>query len=70
MNELKPCPICGGNPKKRCVGDNKQYIVYFCEICGNTPVGFANARRTNLFARIEWNKAVRRWIEVDIGGKS
>lgn len=56
--ELKLCPFCGGEPELRRVGDNKQYNVYFCSQCGQTPVRCGEATMTQRGARKMWNKRV------------
>lgn len=54
--ELKSCPFCGGNPKLIAVGDNKDYYVYSCTICGYKAASFNEAKLTKRGARKIWNR--------------
>ena len=56
--ELKPCPFCGEKPIIKQVGDRKQYMVFFCEVCGKTPVHSSEARYTVRGAIRIWNRRV------------
>ena len=33
MNELKPCPFCGGKVK-RVIGPMRETVMFVCETCG------------------------------------
>lgn len=66
---LKPCPVCGGYPQPIRVGDRKQYVVYRCEDCKETPVPYYEASITGYGAMKVWNrhveKALRRGTDND-----
>ena len=55
MTDLKPCPKCKGKLKPRRVGDMKQFWVFFCSVCGYTPVKNCEARSTVWGAKRAWN---------------
>ena len=54
--KLLPCPSCGGAPEKRRVGDQKQFIAYFCSCCGKTPLKSGDARFLDCEAKKIWNR--------------
>lgn len=56
MSELKPCPFCGGTPERKKVGDQKQFIVYVCSVCGKTPLKSGDARFLDRAAKKTWNR--------------
>lgn len=53
---LKDCAFCGGKPKLARCGDQKEYFVYRCSICYETPVMFHEARMCEFSARKTWNE--------------
>ena len=53
--EPKPCK-CGGTPVVRRVGCCKEYFVFFCSACGETPVPSCEARSTIRGAKRAWNR--------------
>lgn len=53
---LKPCPFCGGEAKVRMVGNQKEFFVFFCSVCGRTPVENHEARITVWGAKKVWNR--------------
>lgn len=55
MDELKPCPYCGGKPKLNFCGDYKELFVYRCSQCRKTPVLSSEGRRTIGGAQRIWN---------------
>ena len=57
---INPCYKCNVAPELRAVGDWKQYFVYICPKCHDTPVRSDEARLTEWGARKIWNKATRR----------
>lgn len=56
---ILPCPYCGGQPILKIVGDNKEYVVYVCSNCYETPVHIDEARCTLSGAKRIWNKRVK-----------
>ena len=57
--KLLPCKYCGGSPKLTKCGDQKEFVVYLCSKCFETPVHFDEARLTECGARRIWNKRTR-----------
>lgn len=55
---LTKCPYCGGEPKLTKCGDQKEYFVYLCSNCNETPVRLDEARVTERGASRIWNKRV------------
>ena len=65
MTELRKCFECHVTPELRRVGDWKQYLVYVCPQCNDTPVRSGEARLTERGARKIWNKRVDEvWTEA------
>lgn len=56
---LEKCKHCGGDPVLVKVGDWKQFYVYFCSHCWDTPVYLHEARITPWGAARIWNKRTR-----------
>lgn len=63
MDELKPCPYCGGEAQLKVVGDMKHLLIYECEnkSCFGTPLRGGDARSTERGARKIWNRRVEAW---------
>ena len=40
MEELKPCPFCGGNPKIRFAGEELKFVCIECITCGSKTRSF------------------------------
>lgn len=57
IDKLTLCS-CGGQPKVRTVGDNKQYFVCICSKCGKTAVHYNEARMTRYEAIKVWNRRI------------
>ena len=53
---LRNCAFCGGMPKLTRCGDQKEYVVYLCSECFETPVQFDEACLCEFGARITWNR--------------
>lgn len=53
---LNRCPYCGGEPKLTKCGNQKEYLVYLCSICHETPVRLDEARVSEHLARRIWNE--------------
>lgn len=58
MAELKPCPVCGGIPGTMRVGDQRQYRVFRCPLCGYIAAELHEARLTIWGAKRVWNRRV------------
>lgn len=58
MKEIELCPYCGGTPKTKTVGDNKEFIIIKCPNCQTTPLNYGDARSTLGSAKKIWNKKV------------
>ena len=55
---LKMCPFCGSSPKLTQCGNQKEYKVYMCSYCYETPVQYHEARVSESGARKIWNQRV------------
>ncbi len=53
---LKKCAFCGGEPRIHRCGDHKEYVMYQCSRCYETPVGMDEASLCDFSARRRWNK--------------
>lgn len=53
---LSVCAYCGGEPRLVKCGNHKEYIVYQCSCCYETPVRLDEARVCEAAARNIWNK--------------
>ena len=56
VDTLRRCAFCHGFAEIYRVGDAKQFLVYKCQNCGETPVRYYEAKGTELKARNVWNK--------------
>lgn len=56
LKPLRPCAFCGSEPKLTKCGDHKEYFVYLCSKCHETPVRSYDARISKLEARKVWNQ--------------
>lgn len=56
MSEFNLCPKCGGVPKCKYVGDNRNFIVAYCSDCGFVPAKACEASFTEKGALKIWNK--------------
>ena len=56
MSEFNLCPKCGGVPKCKYVGDNRNFIVAYCSECGFVPAKAFEASFTVKGALKIWNK--------------
>lgn len=61
--EIIPCPYCGSEPKLIRCGDQKEYYVYICGECYNTPVPYDKATKPSA-ARKHWNYYVIKINEI------
>lgn len=52
---LRACAFCGGEPILIKCGNHKEFVVYQCSRCYETPVGFDEARVCEQAARRIWN---------------
>ena len=55
--KLKDC-TCGGKPELQQVGNNKEYLVYRCSKCHNTPAKLNEARVIVSGAARVWNRRI------------
>ena len=53
--ELPNC-FCGGKPRLARCGDQKEFFIYQCSCCYETPVMFHEARLCEFGARKIWNE--------------
>ena len=53
---LRRCAFCHSFAEIHRVGDAKQFLVYKCSNCGETPVRYYEAKTTEQKARNIWNK--------------
>lgn len=53
---IRPCAFCSGIPKLTKCGDQKEYFVYLCSMCYETPVRFHEARVSESAAKKIWNQ--------------
>lgn len=53
---LRACAFCGGTPKLCSCGDQKEYNVYMCSSCFETPVHYDEARVCESAAKAIWNQ--------------
>ena len=53
---IRPCAFCSGIPKLTKCGDQKEYFVYLCSKCYETPVRFHEARVSEYAAKKIWNQ--------------
>jgi hypothetical protein len=53
---IRTCLFCNGTPRLTKCGDQKEYFVYLCSKCHETPVRGWDARISKLEARKVWNK--------------
>ena len=56
VEPLRNCAFCGGVPRLSRCGDQKEFLVYNCANCYETPVRYNEARVTEKEARKIWNK--------------
>ena len=56
IEPLRNCAFCGGIPRLTKCGDQKQFLVYQCSHCYETPVRFWEARVSEKAARKIWNE--------------
>lgn len=53
---LRPCAYCKGTPKLCRCGDHREFLVYLCSVCYETPVRLNEARVSEKGARQIYNK--------------
>ncbi len=53
---LRNCPFCGGEPKLIKCGNHKEYLVYICSRCHESPVRLDEASVCEFGARRRWNQ--------------
>jgi hypothetical protein len=56
VEPIRTCAFCSGVPKLTKCGDQKEYYVYLCSSCYETPVGYDEARVSESAARKIWNQ--------------
>lgn len=56
---LENCPFCGGTPKLIRCGDQKEYLVYLCSRCHESPVRSDEASLCEFGARRVWNQRAK-----------
>ena len=56
IEPLRNCPFCGGSPRLSECGNQKEYKVYMCSYCYETPVQYHEARVSESGARKIWNQ--------------
>lgn len=56
IEPLRNCAFCGGIPRLSRCGDQKEFLVYQCSHCYETPVRYHEARVSERGARKVWNK--------------
>ena len=54
---LRKCPFCGGSPISHRCGDHKNYLMYICSRCYETPVNYDEASVCDFMARRRWNQS-------------
>lgn len=52
---LRRCSFCHGKAEIQRVGDAKQYLLYKCSSCYQTPVRYHEAKTSEIEARKVWN---------------
>ncbi len=55
VEPLKDCAFCGGTPRLIKCGDQREFLVYQCSRCYETPVNFWEAKCSERAARKFWN---------------
>jgi hypothetical protein len=55
IEPLRNCAFCGGIPRLTRCGDQKEFLVYQCSHCYESPVRFHEARVSEKGARERWN---------------
>lgn len=56
---LSNCAFCGSIPRLIRCGNQKEYLMYQCSKCYQTPVGLSEARVLERTARKIWNKRTK-----------
>lgn len=56
LEPLRNCAFCGGKPKLTKCGDQKEYWIYLCTSCYETPVRFWEASISPNKARDMWQQ--------------
>jgi hypothetical protein len=56
VEPIRTCAFCGGIPRLTKCGNQKEYLVYQCANCYETPVRLDEARLTESAARKIWNE--------------
>lgn len=56
IEPLRYCAFCKGVPRLSRCGDQKEFLVYQCSHCYETPVRYGEARVSERGARKVWNK--------------
>ncbi len=55
-DSLRNCPFCGGEPKLIKCGNQREYMVYICSHCHESPVRLDEASVCEFGARRRWNQ--------------
>jgi hypothetical protein len=56
VESLMNCAFCGGAPRLIKCGDQREFLVYQCSRCFETPVRFWEAKLSERAARKYWNQ--------------
>ena len=59
LEPLETCAFCGRAPRLSKCGDQREFLIYLCIRCRETPVQFDEARLTEKGARAIWNQRTK-----------
>lgn len=62
---LLNCHICSSEPRLIKVGDQKEFLVYICSKCYETPVHYDEASLTEAHAARTWNRRTYEALSFD-----
>lgn len=64
VEPLRDCAFCGGAPRLIKCGDQKEFLVYQCSRCYETPVRFWEAKVSEREARKFWNQRTLEAVHI------